>query len=172
MTLSTRFRLSVGVFGLCTLSARAQTVQPETPAAPLPTLAVTAATPAALLMASQVPGKYKTYLNQRYAGDKEARAAIHMFGRKQTGGALWLVGGAAFIGFVTSQTGSTQDGTGTKTVTVSPLGYVIMTGLSGGIGIGKLVRFNNAELYKVLADYDKDHVFPGYVVAKLNKSDY
>ena len=167
MAISTHFRFAAGILSICTLSAHAQTGTLAT--TPAPTEAVPAVAP--LLLPAQVKGKYKDYLNQRYAGDKEARAAVHMFGRKQTGGALWLVGGAAFIGFVTSQTGTTQDASGTKTVTVSPLGYIIMAGLSGGVGIGKLVRFNNTELYKVLAGYDKDHVLPGYVTAKLSKSD-
>ncbi|HEX8659980.1 MAG TPA: hypothetical protein VF690_20725 [Hymenobacter sp.] len=175
--------LVAGLLQTAVISVQAQTAppvqpappaQPEAPAAPVTAAPAASAAPAAetLLVPALVKGKYKEYLNKRYAADKEARATIHMFGRKQTGGALWLVGGAAFLGFVTSQTGTTTSSSGTRTVSVSPLGYVILTALPAGIAIGKFTRFNNGELYKVLLDYDKTHTFPSYVVAKVSKADY
>ncbi|WP_210513598.1 hypothetical protein [Hymenobacter terricola] len=123
-------------------------------------------------MPDKVKGKYKDYLNQRYTTDKEARAAVHMFGRKQTGGAVWLVGGGAFLGILSSQTGTTTNGSGTTTFTISPLGYVVFIGLPVALAISKFSRFNNGELYEMLREYDKTHALPGYVVAKLSKSDY
>ena len=124
------------------------------------------------MMPDQVQGKYKDYLNKRYATDKEARAAVHMFGRKQTGGAIWLIGGGAVLGFLTSQTGTTTDASGTRTFTISPLGYVVFAGLPAALAISKFSRFNNKELYKMLLEYEKTHALPGYVVGKLSKSDY
>jgi hypothetical protein len=176
--------LVAGLLQTAVISVQAQTAPPvqpappaqsEAPAAPVTAAPAASAAPTAetLLAPALVKGKYKEYLNKRYAADKEARATIHMFGRKQTGGALWLVGGAAFLGFVTSQTGTTTTSSGgTRTATVSPLGYVIFTVLPAGIAIGKFTRFNNGELYKVLLDYDKTHTFPSYVVAKMSKADY
>lgn len=172
MNRSVRFYLFAGLCEVATLTTRAQTAPPTpTPATPAATTeAVLPATP--LLAPDQVKEKYKAYLNKRYAGDKEALAAIHMFGRKQTGGALWLLGGASFLGFVASQTGTKHTSSGTVTTEVSPLGYVIFTALPAGIAIGKFSRFSNGELYKVLSGYDKTHTFPGYVTAKLGRSDY
>jgi len=171
MLFSTRFRFAVGALSICALTAHAQTPASVTPAA---TPAATGAAPAdaPLMMPTQAPGKYKDYLNKRYAADKEARAAVHMFGRKQTGGAVWLIGGGAVLGFLSSQTGTTRDGSGTRTFTISPLGYVVFAGLPAALAIGKFARFNNGELYKMLLEYDKTHTLPGYIVAKLSKSDY
>lgn len=174
---SLRIYLFAGLFEIAAVSARAQgtTPVPSTPSSPEPAVAIVPAPTAVaeLMPPTQVKTKYKDYLTQRYAGDKEALATIHMFGRKQTGGALWLGGGAAFLAYITSQTGTKEtSGGGTTTVTVSPLGYVIFTALPAGIAIGKFSRFSNTELYKVLQGYDKTHTFPGYVTAKLGKSDY
>ena len=140
--------------------------------------------PAALpAIAPEVPGpllapgsttgmSYKNYLYQRYATDKEAKAVIHAYARRQTGGLLWLLTGAATIGFITTQTGPTVSSSGTLTTTVTPLGYGILVGLFGGVGIGNLARFNNTNLYKVLADYDKTRTFDGAVLARVKSSDY
>ena len=170
MLFSTCFRLTVGLLSICTLAAHAQTESSGVPAQPVAT------TPAAepLLLPAQVKGNYKDYLNQRYTGDKdkEARAAAHMFGRKQTGGALWLIGGGAFVGYAASQAGTTSNSSGTTTVTISPLGYVVFIGLPAALAISKFTRFSNYELYKVMLDYDKTHTLPGYVMGKLSKSDY
>ncbi|MFC6222572.1 hypothetical protein ACFP2F_04905 [Hymenobacter artigasi] len=171
MSLSTRFRATVGILSLCTLAAHAQTEAPATPLAPAPPVATTPAVEP-LLMPAQVKGKYKDYLNKRYASDKEARAAVHMFGRKQTGGAVWLVGGGAVLGLLSAQTGTTRTNTGTTTFTISPLGYVVFAGLPTALAISKFTRFSNGELYKMLLEYDKSHSLPGYVIGKLSKSDY
>lgn len=171
MSLSIRVQLAVGAFSFCTLVAHAQTTPTEvTPAPVAAPAAVVAAEP--LLAPARVPSKYEDYLNKRYAADKEARAAVHMYARKRTGGLIWLLGGGAFVGYLASQQGTTTTSTGTRTVTVSPLGYVIFGGLPLAIAIGKFTRFNRDELYKMLLEYDKTHALPGYVVAKLNKSDY
>ncbi|MDB5235505.1 MAG: hypothetical protein JWR44_2498 [Hymenobacter sp.] len=171
---SLRVYLLASFCGLAAVPARAQTTPPPVPPSttPAPAVASAPAGNAMLLPPDQVKTKYKIYLNQRYVGDKEALAAIHMFGRKQTGGALWLLGGASFLGYIASQTGTKTTGSGTTTVTVSPLGYVVFTVLPAGIAIGKFSRFSNGELFKVLQEYDKNHSFPGYVTAKLGKSDY
>ena len=115
---------------------------------------------------------YKTYLNTRYANDKNARAAIHMFGRKQTGGLVWLLGGGGLFGLFASQTGTTTSSSGTRTFTISPVGYVVFTGLIGGISIGKFARFNNNRLYEALKEYDQSRSFPGYVALKIKDKDY
>lgn len=179
MMFSTHTRILAAAFSLCTLAAHAQTTPAPTAvpvlAAPATAPVITTsieATTAPLLTPAQVPGKYRDYLNKRYAADKEARAAVHMFGRKQTGGALWLLGGGALVGYAASQAGTTSSGTGTRTVTITPLGYLIFGGLPAGIAIGKFSRFGKGELYKMLQEYDKTHVLPGYVVTKLGKSDY
>lgn len=170
MLLATRVRLAAGVLTFCSLAAHAQTM-PAAPVAPAAaTTGVTAAAP--LLLPAQVPGKYKDYLNTRYAADKEARAAVHMFNRKQAGGAIWLIGGGAFLGALSSQTGTTRNGSGTTTLTISPLGYVVFIGLPIALAISKFTRFGNGELYKMLTEYDKSHALPGYVLGKLSKSDY
>ncbi|MFD1467554.1 hypothetical protein ACFQ48_04915 [Hymenobacter caeli] len=120
---------------------------------------------------AQVPGNYKTYLYQRYAASKEATATIHLFARKQTGGALWLATGAAAIAFVASQTGTTTNGSGTTTVNVSLLGYGILLGLFGGVGVGKLARFTNGKLYQALLMYDQQKVLPNYITSRLKYRD-
>ncbi|MCC3151944.1 hypothetical protein Q3A66_00030 [Hymenobacter sp. BT770] len=178
MKLTLRSLLVAALLKMAVVSAHAQTAPPaaEPAAAVAPASAVPAA-PAAiaepLLSPELAKGKYKDYLNVRYAADKEARAAVHMFNRKQTGGVVWLVGGGAFLGFLTSQTGTKTDANGvTTTFTISPFGYLVFAGLPVALAIGKFSRFNNGELYKMLREYDKTHKLPGYVVAKLGKSDY
>ena len=185
MVLSTRIRVASIVLSLCTLSARAQTTPTtptEAPAATAPPAPAAATTPtviaaapltsATLLPPTSVPGNYTSYLVIRYVADKEARAAIHMFGRKRTGGTFWILGGGALVGYLALQAGTKTTSTGTYTVTVSPLAYLIYGGVPTGIGICKLTRFSNVELYKMLLEYDKAHALPGYVIGKLNKSDY
>ena len=171
MAFSTRNHISVALLSLCNLAAQGQTTPPVSP----PATTATAPVPDAgmsLKAPIEVTGKYREYLTKRYATDKEARAVVHMFGRKQTGGGLWLAGGAGFIAFVTTQTGTTTSSSGTRTTTVTPLGYVIMTGVFGGIGINKLTRFGNQNLYKALLEYDQVHTFPSRITGKLAAKDY
>lgn len=119
-----------------------------------------------------VSGNYKTYLKKRYANDKEAQAAIHLYARKSTSGLFWLLGGGAFVGFIASQTGTTVSSSGTRTTEVTPLGYAIAGGVPAIIAIVRVSRFGNESLYKVLAEYDNTHGMPGNVTAKIKKSDY
>jgi hypothetical protein len=171
MSFSLRTFIAAGIIGIAPLAVLAQTAPASPSAVSTPATAVLAETP--LLKPDQVKGeKYKAYLYKRYATDKEARAAIHLFARKQTGGALWLTTGAAFISYITAISGTTRTESGTRTVTITPLGYVAFTGLFGGVGIGKLARFNNGKLYEALLDFEKTRSFPGYVVAKLKDKDY
>ena len=134
--------------------------------------AATADAPGPLKRPGEVSGKYKDYLNQRYANSRDAKAVIHLFARKQTGGALWLGSGAVFIPWASSQTGTTRSNSGTTTFTITPLGYIAMFGLFGGVGIGKIARFGNTRLYEALMEYDNTKTFPGYVDNKLKDKDY
>ncbi|UOQ71504.1 hypothetical protein [Hymenobacter cellulosilyticus] len=165
MSFLRRSALTAALVGSLALGSFAQTTTPTASAPAPPT------TP--LLGPGQVTTeKYKDYLNKRYADDKEARAVIHLFNRKKTGGIIWLATGVGVIGFVASQTGTKTTNSGTTTVTVTPLGYGLMLGLFGGVGIGKLARFNSEKLYQTLAEYDKSHSFPGFVMEKLDDKDY
>ena len=147
--------------------AQAQVGVPVSPAPPA------TSAPSPLLTPDQLSGSnYKTYLNQRYANDREARAIVHLFGRKKTGGIIWLVSGAAFLAFVTSQTGTTTTSSGTRTVEVTPLGYAVFIGVPGGVGIGKLVRFSNTRLYEALLAHESQQPVPDYVTNKLKNKDY
>ena len=165
-----RHCLAFVLFAGSGFAGHAQTTLPVAP--PVAVVAPAAVVLPPLQSPAQTPGKYRDYLMQRYANDREASAAVHMFGRKQTGGALWLGGGAAFLGFAASQTGTTRSNSGTTTFTISPFGYLVLIGLPAGIAIGKFSRFNNNKLYQVLRDYDQTHALPGYVIAKLGQSDY
>ncbi|TGE18968.1 hypothetical protein [Hymenobacter elongatus] len=157
--------LTTALVGSLAFGSQAQTTPPAAPA--------TTATPALLLRPNQMVGeKYKEYLNKRYAADKEARAVIHLFNRKHTGGVVWLLTGAGAIGFVASQAGTKTTSSGTHTVEVTPLGWGLLLGVFGGVGIGKLARFNNEKLYATLADYDLSHAFPGTVMGKVQDKDY
>lgn len=159
--------LTATLAGSMAFSSLAQTTPPAAPATAAP------ATQAPLLRPNQMKGeKYRDYLNKRYADDKEARAVIHLFGRKNTGGVLWLATGAGFIGFVASQTGTKTTDSGTTTLEVTPLGWGLLLGLFGGVGIGKLARFNSEKLYATLLDYDQSHAFSGPVMGKLKDKDY
>ncbi len=172
MLLRLRVWLIAGFLGTCAVAARAQTAPAVS--AQLPTTAEPAASgaaPALLLSPTQVPGKYKTYLYQRYGTSKEASAAVHLFARKQTGGAVWLGAGALIIAFVASQTGTTSNSSGTTTVSVSPLGYGILLGLFGSVGVGKLARFSDQKLYQALLMYDQQKVWPSYVASRLKYRD-
>ena len=140
------------------------------PAVPVPPPAAAAAV-GPLKRPGEVVGSYKNYLSARYANEREALAAIHLFGRKKTGGLLWLLGGAAVLGALQSQTGTTVSSTGTRSFTISPLGYLVFGGLPAGIAIGKFSRFNDGRLYEVLSGYDATHSLPGSVVVKLRPSD-
>ena len=160
-----RHWLLVISFGLFTATAQAQTQLPERPAAPV--AAAPALAGAGLLRPSEVPGKYKAYLAQRYAGDEVAQDLIKRYSHRQTGGALWLATGVGAISFVASQTGTKTSGSGTTTFKVSPLGYGILLGLFGGIGVGKLTRFSNEKLFEVLMAHDQQAGFPGRAVSRL-----
>ncbi|RTQ46856.1 hypothetical protein EJV47_21025 [Hymenobacter gummosus] len=156
---------------LLTLSGAAYAQTPDAPAATPAAAAPAAPAPAAaLLKPDQVTGEhYKTYLYKRYAADEQATKAIRLFARRQTGGAVWLGTGAGVIGFVASQTGTKTDPSGgTTTVTVTPVGWAVLLGLFGGVGIGKLARFSNEKLYLALAAYEKDHAFPHYVARRID----
>ena len=148
------------------LAGHAQSELPTTTSA-TPTVSPTLLTPA-----SNTGGKYKDYLYKRYADDKEARAVIHLFARKQTGGVLWLTTGAASIGFISSKTGTTTDDSGTTTFEVTPLGYGMLVSLFGGVGAGKLSRFSNNKLYQALATYEQSRTFSSFVKKKLKDKDY
>lgn len=146
--------------------------------APLPGAPAVTAPPApatalpALLRPNEVKESYKTYLRQRYATAKEARAAIHLFSRKQRGGGLWLGAGAVAIGAIASQTGTKTSGSGTTTFTVTPLGYGMLVGLFGGVGAGKLLRFSNDKLFEALLEYDQRGHLPSRVVNRIRPRDY
>ncbi len=125
-----------------------------------------------LLPPSKVPGKYSTYLYQRYAQDREARAVTHLFKRKKRGGLIWLGTGAVSIGWLSTQTGTRESGGGTRTVSVSPLGWGVLVGFFGGIGVGKLARFDNTRLYHIMKEHDQNFPFPNYVRKRLRDRDY
>ena len=184
-------RTALPALGLLVLSFTTLAQTTPTPAPPItPTTPAAEATPApattppaaatatiapatSLLLSPQLgPSNYKEYLLKRYADDKEARAVVHMFGRKQLGGGLWLGGGAAFMAFISTQTGTTTTSSGTRTLTISPFGYVVFIGLPAILGINKLTRFSKGSLFKVLADYDKTHTFPHFVSARVHQGDY
>jgi hypothetical protein len=160
--------------------AQTPAMLPGAPIAPAPSAAgvsgaVGAGAPAALpalLRPSEVKESYKNYLYQRYANDKEARAAVHLFSRKQVGGGIWLGTGAVVIGFIASQTGTTTSSSGTTTFNVTPLGYGVLVGLFGGVGAGKLLRFNNEKLFEALMEYDQQGHLPSRVVNRLKSKDY
>jgi hypothetical protein len=119
-----------------------------------------------------VPGKYSTYLYQRYAQDREALAVTHLFGRKKRGGLLWLGTGALSIGWLASQTGTRETDGGTRTVTVSPAGWGLLVGLFGGVGFGKIGRFSNVRLYHLMQAHDQNYPFPNYVRKRIRDRDY
>ena len=147
------------------LPGRAQT--------PVPTPLVVDAPLTPLLPPEKVPGKYKTYLYQRYTRDREASAVTHLFGRKQRGGIVWLATGLASITWLASQTGTrTTDDGGTRTVKVSPVGWGMLVGLFGGVGLGKIARFSNARLYKLMLEHERNFPFPYYVTKRVRDRDY
>ncbi len=160
--------------------AQAPTALPGAPSATATPTPAAAATPSsgaptalpAIQRPNEVQGPYKAYLSQRYANDKEAKAAIHLFARKQTGGGLWLGTGAVAIGVIASQTGTTTTNSGTTTFNVTPLGYGILVGLFGGVGVSKLLRFSNNKLFEALLEYDQRGHLPSKVVDRLRKRDY
>lgn len=154
----TRLRIWVAVasLGLFSISAQAQGQLPAQPVAPAAAATTAPALAGAgLLRPSDVPGKYKAYLAQRYASDTEAQTIIRRYTHRQTGGALWLGAGVGAISYVASQTGTTTNSSGTMTVNVTPLGYGILVGLFGGVGVGKLVRFSNGKLFEALMAHDQ-----------------
>lgn len=157
--------------GFCSIVAQAQTSAPALPAAPsAPAAPAPAPAEAGLLRPSEVPGKYKIYLEQRYAGDVGAQELIKHYSHRQTGGALWLAAGVGAISFVASQTGTTTSNSGTTTFKVSPLGYGILLGLFGGVGVGKLTRFSNEKLFDALLVHDQQAGLPGRAVSRLPAS--
>ncbi len=155
MTFLLRISLVGALVSNVVFTSHAQSEAPvATPTTPPTSAEVAATTLAPLLAPKQLQearykeGKYRDYLIKRYPNDKEARAVIHLFSRKQRGGFLWLTAGAATIGLITTQTGTkTNDSGVTTTFEVTPLGYGILVGLFGGVGIGKLARFSDEKLY-------------------------
>ncbi|TGE23909.1 hypothetical protein E5K00_01455 [Hymenobacter aquaticus] len=171
MSFLRRSIITAAFVGSLSVGSFAQTTTPAAETGPAAPSVATRATP--LLRPAQVKGqKYKDYLYQRYADDKEARAVVHLFSRKHTGGVVWLLTGAGVIGAVASQTGTKTTDSGTTTVEVTPLGWGLLFGVFGGVGIGKLARFNNEKLYAALVDYDLSHAFPGAIMGKLKDKDY
>lgn len=167
MTTRLRIWVAAASCGLFSLSAQAQSQLLTQPATQVTAVATAPALAGAgLLRPTEVPGKYKTYLAQRYASDTEAQAIIKRYTHRQTGGALWLAAGAGAISYVASQTGTTTSSSGTRTFNVSPLGYGILVGLFGGIGVGKLVRFSNQKLFEVLMAYDQQAGYPRRIVSQ------
>lgn len=163
-----RIWLAVASVGIFSVTAQAQTQLPAQPAAPATATAPTPAlTGAGLLRPTEVPGKYKDYLAQRYAGDPAAQAIIKHYSHRQTGGALWLATGVGAISYVASQTGTTTTSSGTTTVNVTPLGYGILVGLFGGVGVGKLVRFSNQRLFEALMAHDQQVGLPSRSLTRL-----
>ena len=126
---------------------------------------------AAYKTAAYKAGPYKAYLTQRYAQDAEARAVVHLFSRKQNGGGLWLLAGATSIGLIASQTGTKTTDSGTTTFIVTPLGYGLLLGLFGGVGVGKMARFSNKNLYEALAEYERSRSLPAYVTKRIKAKD-
>ena len=150
MLIQLRMWVALVTFGLFATAVQAQTSAPATGTAPTGTASGTT-----LLPPTAVAGKYKNYLMLRYASDAGAQTLIQRFSRRQTGGALWLSVGAATIGAIATQTGTTTTSSGTTTFEVTPLGYGILVGLFGGVGVGKLVRFSNDKLYQALLTYEQ-----------------
>ena len=166
-----RHWLLAASLGLFSIAAQAQTSAPALPGAPVaPAVAAPALAGAGLLRPTEVPGKYKAYLEQRYAADVGAQELIKRYSHRQTGGALWLAAGVGAISFVASQTGTKTTSSGTTTVHVSPLGYGILLGLFGGVGVGKLTRFSNEKLFDALLIHDQQAGLPGRAVSRLPAS--
>lgn len=175
MSFLLRSFFTAALIGSSTLASYAQT---EAPPATATEAATVVAAPALLLPPAQVQqsqykeGKYREYLLKRYPNDKEARAVIHLFSRKQRGGFVWLTAGAATIGLIASQTGTkTHDSGVTTTFEVTPVGYGLLVGLFGGVGVGKLSRFSNDKLYQALASHEQGQSLPGYVLKRLRPKD-
>jgi hypothetical protein len=167
MTTRLRVWVAAASLGLFSVSAQAQSQLPTQPVAPATAVAAAPAPAGAgLLRPTEVSGKYKMYLAQRYASDMEAQAIIKRYSHRQTGGALWLAAGVGAVSYVASQTGTTTTSSGTMTVNVSPLGYGILVGLFGGVGVGKLVRFSNEKLFEALMTHDQEAGFPSRAVSR------
>jgi hypothetical protein len=173
MPLLLRSFFTMALVGSMSFASHAQSQTPVTLPAASEAATVAPAAPAPLLPPAQMKdGKYKDYLSKRYADDKEASAAVHLFRRKQTGGVLWLSTGAATIGLIASQTGTqTNDAGVTTTFEVTPVGYGLLVGLFGGVGIGKLSRFGDDKLYQALASYEQSQTLPAYVKKKIKTND-
>lgn len=138
-----------------------------------PVTETTATSPASLLPPTQLRGsKYSAYLIQRYTTDKKARAILHLFTRKQRGGSVWLATGTMTTAIIAWKANASIDDRGTTTLTVTPLGYGLLVGLFGGVGIGKLARFNNANLYRALSAHESGSPLPIIVTKKLKEKDY
>lgn len=159
------------VFALFTTGASlAQTALPAPPYAPAGPVAAPASQ---LLPPSQVQENYKDYLYQRYAADRKALAAVRLFRKRQTGGAIFLAVGGAMVGTLVGISGTHNTGNnGQVTVTVSPLAYVLYPGPFVGVGIGKLSRFSDRRLYEALDGYDRTGTLPNYVQGRLRERDY
>ncbi|RZK97518.1 MAG: hypothetical protein EOO62_27885 [Hymenobacter sp.] len=143
----------------------AQTALPAAPAAPAPM--------ERLLPPGQVKEKYKDYLYQRYASDRKALAAVQLFRKRQTGGAIFMAVGGALLGTLIGVQGTHSSSNGGQvTVTVSPLAYIIYPGPFIGVGIGKLSRFSDRRLYEALDGYDRTGTLPNYVQGRLHERDY
>ncbi|MGY2132144.1 hypothetical protein ACW9KT_07940 [Hymenobacter sp. HD11105] len=178
MSFLLRSFFTTALVGSITIATYAQS---ETPVPPSVITEAVTVSPAALdpLMpptelkgGSYKDGKYREYLLKHYPNDKEARAVIHLFSRKQRGGFVWLTAGAATIGLIATQTGTTTHDSGVAyTFEVTPLGYGLLVGLFGGVGIGKLSRFSNNKLYQTLSAYDQTKTLPVYVQKRLTKKD-
>ncbi len=109
----------------------------------------------------------KMRLREQYRGNDTAQALISLYGRRQGGGATYIIGGVAGAvrGATATTTGYHQTDGGGGVLLLTLLPFV-------GLGINKLVRFSNNRLESNLALYAAGEPLPYWLKRRLRRRDF
>ncbi|MBC7448077.1 MAG: hypothetical protein H7330_08465 [Hymenobacteraceae bacterium] len=117
---------------------------------------------------SRESSSVKMRLREQYRHNDTAQALISLYGRRQGSGAIYIVGGvagAARGATATPTTGYHQTDGGGGVLLLTMLPFV-------GLGINKLVRFNNNRLESNLALYAAGEPLPHWLKRRLRRRDF
>lgn len=111
---------------------------------------------------------HKQQLRSQYLTNDTAQAIINLYGRRQAGGATWIVTSALAAARLATSGGSTTTINGAVTRETAPSGAAFLVAVPFvGYGVGKLVHYSNGKLDQVLAAYAAGQPLPRSLRRKL-----
>jgi hypothetical protein len=113
---------------------------------------------------------FKQHLRAQYLHNDTAQAIINLFGRRQAGGASWIVGsglGAARLATASSTT-TTRGGSVIQQDPYPGAAFLLATPTLA-YGISKLLRYSNGKLERTLSVYAAGQPLPKSLRRKLKR---